>query len=93
MKNLKNVQMMVAITPKVSMVLAVIACVFYFIGLKASAYIVIAAIAILLVIYLVLCLTSWRCPHCHQYLPTKNAGKITKCPACNKNIFDEKKKL
>ena len=91
MKKLKRVQLMISITPKVSITLAIIACIFYIINMKASAYIVIGAIVILLITYFILSLTSWRCPFCHQYLPTKNAGKITKCPACQKLIFEDKK--
>lgn len=78
---------MIAIFPKVSMVLAVIAMIFLFLNQRLSAYVVIAAIVILMLTYTILALRSWRCPYCHKYLPTKDAGKITKCPNCGKIIF------
>lgn len=71
------------------MALAVIAMIFLFLNRRLSAYVVIAWIVILLLIYTILALKSWRCPYCHKYLPTKDAAKIIKCPSCGKIIFKE----
>ena len=63
------------------------ALVCYFIGYASIAIILTIAIIICLVIYFILGLVYWRCPYCHNYLPTKDAGSLTVCPHCQKELF------
>lgn len=86
MKNIKTVQTMMDILPQTWLVLAIIAIFFFVTGNKFSAYIIICAIALMVIAYIVLSLFYWRCPHCQQYLPLKHAGKISHCPHCHKPI-------
>ena len=77
---LKRVQFFMSKQSYLASLLAIAALVCYFIGYASIAIILTIAIIICLVIY-------WRCPYCHNYLPTKDAGSLTVCPHCQKELF------
>ena len=84
---LKRVQFFISKQTYLASALAIAACFCYFVGFTAVAIILTIAIIICLVIYFILGLVYWRCPYCHNYLPTKNAGSLTVCPYCQKELF------
>lgn len=84
---LKRVQFFMSKQSYLASLLAIAALVYYFIGYASIAIILTIAIIICLVIYFILGLVYWRCPYCHNYLPTKDAGSLTVCPHCQKELF------
>ena len=84
---LKTVKTLISYLPHLSMFLALLAGVCYFMKKPVPAVIFTVVTILFVIIYFALALVSWRCPHCHQYLPTKNAKQITECPHCHKPIF------
>ena len=80
---LKRVQFFMSKQSYLASLLAIAALVCYFIGYASIAII----LTICLVIYFILGLVYWRCPYCHNYLPTKDAGSLTVCPHCQKELF------
>lgn len=67
--------------------LAIAALVCYFIGYASIAIILTIAIIICLVIYFYSWSRLLEMPYCHNYLPTKDAGSLTVCPHCQKELF------
>ncbi|MDD6710728.1 hypothetical protein [Sharpea porci] len=84
--SLKTTQLLIGLTRKIALVLAVLAGVSLIMKLRTIAMIMLIALVVMLVVYFALALVSWRCPSCHQYLPLKNATKLKECPHCHHPI-------
>jgi len=84
--SLKTTQLLIGLTRKIAIVLAILACISWIMKFKTIAMILLIALVLVLVVYFALALVSWRCPSCHQYLPLKNATKLKECPHCHHPI-------
>ena len=86
---LKHVQRLISMQLTLATTLAIVACGCYYFKLTLSAIILTIVVVLSLILYFVLGLVYWRCPYCHQYLPTKHPGRIKECPHCHKALFEE----
>ena len=86
---LKTVKKYMSLEKSVLIILSIIACVLYFIKIKAAVYMVCGLMIISIGIYFVMALSFWRCPHCHRYLPLKNTSDLTVCPECQRRLFEK----
>ena len=93
---LKTVKKYMSLEKSVLIILSIIACVLYFIKIKAAVYMVCGLMIISIGIYFVMALSFWRCPHCHKRLDTYREYKgiispklIDTCPDCKEKIIKE----